>query len=186
MLSLAEFASILSRFSCNEASVVPQWPIEPGLRNQLDKCMVEHGNSIPLSIKALPLYVSLAFHHATLFPILRSIHLGLTTVKMRSTLIISAFAALALAAPHPQDIEFDQVDAAPDPEPVTPPVIGTSQTVSIQPAAAVVTLADASVTDTASTNDKRDFLEVSQMLDKRGSDGDCSALPQGTGPQVST
>lgn len=100
---------------------------------------------------------------------------------MRSTLIISTLAALALAAPRPQDIEFDQVDAAPDPVIVTPPVDGSSETVSVQPSAAISTIAAAAVTDTASANDKRDFLE---FLGKR--DGDCSAQPKGTGPTVST
>ena len=41
-------------------------------------------------------------------------------VKMYSTLIISTFAALALAAPRPQLINLDAVDAAPDPVFVTP------------------------------------------------------------------
>ncbi|KUJ11847.1 uncharacterized protein LY89DRAFT_653320 [Mollisia scopiformis] len=105
---------------------------------------------------------------------------------MRSTYIISAFAGLALAAPHPQDIEFDQVDAAPDPTIVTPPVLGASATVSIQPTAAVATVADASVTEVASTNstetnDKRDFLD---FLGKR--DGNCAVQPKGTGPTVNT
>lgn len=101
---------------------------------------------------------------------------------MRSTFVVSAFAALALAAPRPQDIEFDLVDAAPDPVVSAAPFTGSSETVTLQPAAAVVTIADASVTDTATTNDKRDFLEV---ISKRG-DGDCSAQPKGTGPTVSS
>lgn len=101
---------------------------------------------------------------------------------MRSALIISAFAALALAAPRPQDIEFDLVDSAPDPVVVTPPVEGSSATVSIQPSAAVSKLADAAVTDTATTNDKRDMMAA---LGKRG-DGDCSVQPKGAGPTVST
>lgn len=105
---------------------------------------------------------------------------------MRSAFIISAFAALALAAPRPQDIEFDQVDAAADPIIVAAPVDVADQTVSIQPLAAVTTLAAASVTDVASTLDqKRDFLDVARSLRKRG-DGDCSALPAGTGPTVSS
>ena len=105
---------------------------------------------------------------------------------MRSAFIISAFAALALAAPRPQDIEFDQVDAAPNPIVVAAPVDVAEQTVSIQPLAAITTFADASVTDVASTTDqKRDFLGVARSLSKRG-DGDCSAQPAGTGPAVST
>jgi hypothetical protein len=103
---------------------------------------------------------------------------------MRSTLIISAFAALALAAPRPQDIEFDQVDAAPDAEIVTPPTDVTSDTPVTQPVSQAVSIGSTSVTDTTTTQ-KRDFLEVANSLSKRG-DGDCSAEPAGTGPQVSS
>lgn len=66
---------------------------------------------------------------------------------MRSTTIVSAFAALALAAPRPQDIEWDQVDAAADPEIFTPPTDVTVDTVAIQPAAAASAVASAAVTD---------------------------------------
>ncbi|KAF8853106.1 hypothetical protein BDZ45DRAFT_629581 [Acephala macrosclerotiorum] len=100
---------------------------------------------------------------------------------MRSAFVVSAFAALALAAPHPQAIEFDLVDAAPDPVVSAAPFIGSAETVTLQPPAAVSTIADSSVTDTPTANDKRDFLEV---LGKR--DGDCSAQPAGTGPAVTT
>jgi ribonuclease PH len=103
---------------------------------------------------------------------------------MRSAFIVSAFAALALAAPRPQDIEFDQVDASPDPIVVAVPVDVAEQTVTLQPLAAVTTTADASVTDVASTEQKRDFLGVARSLSKRH-DGDCSAQPAGTGPAVS-
>jgi hypothetical protein len=86
---------------------------------------------------------------------------------MRSAFIVSAFAALALAlaAPRPQDIEFDQVDAAADPIVVAVSADVAEQTVSIQ--------------------QKRDFLGVARSLSKRG-DGDCSAQPAGTGPTVTT
>lgn len=105
---------------------------------------------------------------------------------MRSTLIVSAFAALALAAPRPQDIEFDQVDAAPDPVIVTPPVDGTSSSVALQPSSAIAAAASAVVTDTATTtdtatNDKRDFLG---FLSKR--DSNCAVQPAGTGPAVTS
>jgi len=104
---------------------------------------------------------------------------------MRSTLIVSAFAVLALAAPRPQDIEFDLVDAAPDAEVVTPPTDVTSDTVEVQPVSQAVAIGATSVTDTTSTTQKRDFLEVAKNLSKRG-DGDCSPEPAGTGPQVSS
>lgn len=104
---------------------------------------------------------------------------------MRSTLIVSAFAALAVAAPRPQDIEWDGVDAADAPVIVTPPVgvIDNAAAVSLQPSASVTSIAVAAVTDTASTNDKRDFLEH-LSLGKR--DGNCAAQPAGTGPAVHT
>ncbi|KAL2073289.1 hypothetical protein VTL71DRAFT_10613 [Oculimacula yallundae] len=94
---------------------------------------------------------------------------------MRSTIILSAFAALALAAPRPQEIEFDLVDAAPDAEIVTPPTDVSVDNVASLPVAEVVKAAAASVTDVAQA-EKR-------ALRKR--DGDCSAEPAGTGPRVS-
>jgi hypothetical protein len=104
---------------------------------------------------------------------------------MRSTLIVSAFAALAIAAPRPQDIEWDQVDASPDPEIYTPPTNVTVDTVAIQPASAASAIASAAVTDVASTTDlsqKRDILKVADLLGKR--DADCAVQPAGSGPAV--
>ena len=103
---------------------------------------------------------------------------------MRTTLIISALAALAVAAPHPQDIEFDQVDVAPDAVIVAPPSDVTTDSVPAQPVAEAVAIASSAVTETTTT-EKRDFLGVVDGLQKRG-DGDCSAEPAGTGPRVST
>jgi hypothetical protein len=57
-----------------------------------------------------------------------------TVFTMRSTLIVSAFTAPALAAPRPQDTEWDQVDASPDQEIVSPPTDVTIDTIAIQPA----------------------------------------------------
>lgn len=90
---------------------------------------------------------------------------------VRSTLLVSALTALALAAPRPHDIEFDLVDASPDAEIVTPPADVASETVPVQPVADAVVIADASVTDVASTKEKRDFFEVADTLGKR-SDGE--------------
>ncbi|TVY78337.1 hypothetical protein LSUE1_G003964, partial [Lachnellula suecica] len=101
---------------------------------------------------------------------------------MRTTFIVSAFAALAIAAPRPQDIEFDQVDAAPDAEIVSPPTDVTTDYVAVQPVAEAVAIATAAIFETTTTQ-KRDFLEVVDSIAKR--DGDCSAEPAGTGPQVS-
>ena len=107
---------------------------------------------------------------------------------MRSTLIASAFAALALAAPRPQDIEFDLVDAAPAAEIYTPPTNVTVDTVSIQPASAASALASAAVSNVASTEDptqKRDILEISDALSlKTKRDADCAAQPAGSGSAV--
>ncbi len=95
-------------------------------------------------------------------------------IQMRTALLIGAFAALAIAAPRPQEIEFDLVDAAPDAEPIDPDLAPSS--VVIQPSAAASTLAVAQITDVATTYSKRD------MVVKR--DGDCHAEPAGTGPAV--
>lgn len=101
---------------------------------------------------------------------------------MRSAIILSAFAALALAAPRPQDIEFDLVDASPDPDIVTvDSSVTTTDTVPVQPVAEAVAVASAAVTDVASTTDpsqKRDFLELT------GRNPDCAAEPAGSGQAV--
>lgn len=111
---------------------------------------------------------------------------------MRSALILSALAALALAAPRPQDIDFAQVDAAPGVDPVTPPTDGSTDTVPIQPPSDAAAIGADTVTETTS---KRDFINVidlvkGELFEPRSKlarrDGDCSALPAGTGPQVSS
>jgi len=108
------------------------------------------------------------------------------SITMRSTLIVSAFAAFALAAPRPQDIDFDGVDSTPDPTVYTPPTNVTVDEVAIQPASAASAIASAAVTDVATTSDpvqdKRDFSELTDRLDARGAD--CAALPAGSGPAV--
>jgi hypothetical protein len=104
---------------------------------------------------------------------------------MRPTFVVSAFAALALAAPRPQDIVFDEVDATPDPTIYTPPTNVTVDTVAIQPASAASAIASAAVTDVASTSDpteKRDVMGVAGQLKPRTAD--CGALPDGSGPAV--
>ncbi len=103
---------------------------------------------------------------------------------MRSTIIVSAFAALALAAPRPQDIEWDQVDSAADPEIFTPPTDVTVDTVAIQPASAASAVASAAVTDIASTtSQKRDMLEVAELLSARNAE--CTLETPGTGTAIS-
>lgn len=97
---------------------------------------------------------------------------------MRSAILVFAFAALAIAAPRPQEIEFDQVDIAPDPEIITPPTDVAVDNVPVLPAASAVQVADASVTDVAQAKPKQ-----KRGLQKR--DGDCKPEPAGTGPRVS-
>ncbi|KAI6711413.1 hypothetical protein JHW43_006074 [Diplocarpon mali] len=97
---------------------------------------------------------------------------------MRATLAASAFAALALAAPRPQAIDIDVIDALPNPQLDTAPSNATSETVPIVPVASAVQVADASVTDVAQTKGKR------ELLNKR--DGNCAVQSAGTGTQVST
>ncbi len=104
--------------------------------------------------------------------------------KMRICFLIPAFAALVLAAPRPQDTEYDGVDQAPDADDVTPPVNIPTDVVPTQPAAAAATIAEASITDVYSTKGRRDFLDVSYGIRKRGEDGDCAIQPYGTGPEV--
>ena len=95
---------------------------------------------------------------------------------MRSALIISLLSALSIAAPRPQDLNFDEIDAAPDAVVVSPPTNVTVDNVATQPAAVASAIAAAAVSDVATT-DKRDLEER---------DGDCSSLPAGTGPTVTT
>ena len=77
---------------------------------------------------------------------------------MRSALVISTLAGLALAAPRPQLIDLAGVEAAPDPTFYTPPYDVPSD-----------------VTDDTSDSTKR-----SAEVFKR--DGDCAAQPAGSGP----
>ncbi|MCJ1229635.1 hypothetical protein MMC12_006304 [Toensbergia leucococca] len=84
---------------------------------------------------------------------------------MRSTLIFSAaLAGLALAAPrpHPQDINLDAVDAAPDPTFVTPPVDVVQEVV------------------TPGTTDSDDTV-TRRALDVEKRDGTCAKQPAGSG-----
>jgi hypothetical protein len=111
---------------------------------------------------------------------------------MRSIFIISACAALILAAPRPQEIDFDQVDAAPDVNIVTPPVGVTSESVAIVPAGEAVIVGSQAVTDTTTTKRdigideiKRNALGEREWPGITKRDGDCTAEPAGTGPRVS-
>jgi hypothetical protein len=99
---------------------------------------------------------------------------------MRSALIVSAFAALALAAPRPQDIEFDEYDAIPESDPIVVPTDVTADVVDILPKAAIVAAAQAAVTEVATTS-KRAFLDGGDNLRREEL---CKVQPAGTGPAV--
>jgi hypothetical protein len=99
---------------------------------------------------------------------------------MRSAIIISAFAALALAAPRPQDIEFDQYDAVPESDPIVVPTDVTVDVVDVLPKAAVVAAAQAAVTEVATTS-KRAFLDSGDFQRREEI---CKVQPEGTGPVV--
>ncbi|EON68796.1 hypothetical protein W97_08054 [Coniosporium apollinis CBS 100218] len=108
---------------------------------------------------------------------------------MRS-LFLAGFASLALAAPRPQNIDIEAVEAAPDPVMVTPAVAAPSQGASV--AAAVVEAAAATkVSLLKRTNmicggeeDPSACIEVESKRDVqvRKRDGDCSKQPLGSGP----
>lgn len=95
---------------------------------------------------------------------------------MRSTIISAILVALAVAAPRPQSMDLNAIDALPDAAVVQPPVAVQVDTPRIQPSAAATSLAAAVVTSTA---EKRDFLEVISGKEKRGN---CVAQPDGHGP----
>ena len=94
---------------------------------------------------------------------------------MRSTLLLPALAALALAAPRPQEIDLDDVIAAGKPVLVTPALDVPVQTASVVPVSQVDSSAAAAI-ETNPATAKRDL----QHVEKR--DGDCSPQPIGAGP----
>ena len=93
---------------------------------------------------------------------------------MRSAIIASAFAALAVANPIPQEIDLSAIGALPTAAVSAAPVDVASQTVSVKASAAATSVGVAVVTATAvpsSTAQKREVF-------KR----DCAAQPSGSGP----
>ena len=76
---------------------------------------------------------------------------------MRSAIVFSALIGLALAAPRPQSIDLDGVEAAPDPQFYTPPYDVPSD-----------------VTDDTSDSTKRSVQVIKR-------DGNCAAQPAGHG-----
>jgi hypothetical protein len=101
---------------------------------------------------------------------------------MRSAIVVSAFAALALAAPRPQEINYELVDAAPDAPIYEGTEIPVKQNIPSQSDSSVIKLALGSVTETV-TPEKRDLLDVIDSISKRA-EHDCSPLPAGTGPTI--
>ncbi|CZT44131.1 uncharacterized protein RSE6_04259 [Rhynchosporium secalis] len=96
---------------------------------------------------------------------------------MRSNIVLAAFAALAIAAPRPQEIEFDLVDSAADPIIFTPPTDVPFENIAAISAEFIAQVVAVSVT------------EAAQAIPKRGlqrRDGDCSPEAAGTGPRVSS
>jgi hypothetical protein len=102
---------------------------------------------------------------------------------MRCLLVLSVLAAVVAAAPHPQDISFDEVEAAPDPVIITPSAAVASQVATVAPvadqiaAAAAAVLADPAVNDTLSSS-KRDIVA-------RDASTPCAKQPLGKGPVAS-
>lgn len=72
---------------------------------------------------------------------------------MRSSILLTLLPALALAAPYPQEIDLDAVDAAPDPVIVTPAVDVVAQTATAAPVAQQTESAAAAIaTDPAASS----------------------------------
>ncbi|KAK5999469.1 hypothetical protein QM012_005470 [Aureobasidium pullulans] len=99
---------------------------------------------------------------------------------MRSSILFALLPSIALAAPYPQDIDLDAVEAAPDPVIVTPAVDVVAQTATAAPiaqqtesAAAAIATAPAATSNSAS---KRDLLEAR--------DGTCAKQAKGSGPVI--
>lgn len=93
---------------------------------------------------------------------------------MRTSLALLALSAIGYAAPTPQDIDFDAVDAAQDPVIVVPSFDVATQGASVLAASAVATSAAAAVTtqavasdddssdDDSSTDDSSDVGSISR------------------------
>ena len=103
---------------------------------------------------------------------------------MRYLQFLPAFVAIASAAPRPQDIQFDIVDAADDPVIVTPAVAVASQTASIANIEVQTSLAAAAVSSAPAAPASDDSQNTAKRdLEKR--DGNCAKQPAGKGPVAS-
>lgn len=91
---------------------------------------------------------------------------------MRSALLSLGLAAFAVAAPRPQDLDFEAIEAAPDPALMGPPVELAAQEVVYDPAAASAS-ATAEVTTLPTVLARRDVVV------KRGVNDPCAPQPDG-------
>ncbi|KAI9851590.1 MAG: hypothetical protein M1838_003302 [Thelocarpon superellum] len=85
---------------------------------------------------------------------------------MRSVYVLCAFAALATAAPKPQNIDFDAIKSAPSPTVTGPPIDASAQTISPNLASASSIAAH----------------PTTPSMDKRGVNDPCGIQPAGSGP----
>ncbi|KAI5247455.1 hypothetical protein E4T43_02060 [Aureobasidium subglaciale] len=104
---------------------------------------------------------------------------------MRGVVAFAGLASLfAIPSSLAQDIDFDGIDAAPDPVVVTPAVAVASQTVSVAPVAQQASAAAASVT-IALDNGASSLESTPAPVEKRSipykRDGTCAAQPSGSG-----
>lgn len=103
---------------------------------------------------------------------------------MRGSLVISALAGLAAAAPRPQDIDFEEISSEPTPTVVGPaasalndPVQYDAQAAAASASAAVI----AELTLASKSRKEREIIEL-QTIHKR-TPGDCARQPDGYGPK---
>ena len=92
--------------------------------------------------------------------------------KMRSFVTLSVLAAIAAAAPRPQDIDFDQVEQAADPVIITPAVnvatqVATVAAVTEQAAAASAAVSADPAVNNASPVAERDIVERASTCTKQ-------------------
>lgn len=104
---------------------------------------------------------------------------------MRAALLLPALLGSCLAAPRPQDIDIDAVEAAPDPVFVTPAVAVASQTLSVAAESAVAKSAAADIsTDPAvpaATGLAKRLEPVTLLKPVTLLEGDCSKQTKGSG-----
>ena len=103
---------------------------------------------------------------------------------MRTALIVSALAALAAAAPRPQDIDFGEIDSEPRPTETGPSPTDVSDPVDYSLSAAKASASAAVTDDLTSGDSKRDLVELQSLVER--AQGDCAPQPNGYGPKPAT